>query len=643
MPIKPNSVCGKSDDSNTAGTFFAEFFMDDIKKHSTFSRRLVLVYTCIVAAPLFILAVCIVNIVSHRQLKALSNSCAAKTDEHTEYIRKNTKSFSLLERMINGNSTLMLFFALPERNDENEIINTIVAEGTTIERTLAVMPEIYALRVFADNPHIPERWPIFLSSSRTDLSSLNTWEFNYKADYLGNLDQMKSESVCTTRRIIKNRQPVGYIQITMKMSDFFPFLYKNVDENEHDYIFKTVQDDFNAQLRLIPVTNENIQAFHGTFDEKDIHTLAEEINAARDMRTGRIKLSQNGTVRFVSWSYTEDIGLVCVHTSSTKSITRNLIIIELLAGGGFILTIVALYFLVRFTTAHLMSGVYSIMGGMEKVKAGDLGVCIPVDNKDEVGEAQKTFNTMTMQLREQICQITHEQQLIADTEMKAMQNQINAHFLYNVLETIKMQAVIANEEDIAESLAVLGKLMRYGLRWRVHIVTLAQEIEYIRSYIYLLNIRNDYIISLQTEIPSEFLNIEIPKMILQPLVENSFVHGIEKAGKDSVVRVFARCDTENPNTLWLCVQDFCGGINTEELKRINEYLNDDTYERDTTGHIGLKNIQQRLHILYGKEYRIRIVSEVGKGTLVRIPIPLNHIRKARESTAAYDGSTGAYA
>jgi len=61
------------------------------------------------------------------------------------------------------------------------------------------------------------------------------------------------------------------------------------------------------------------------------------------------------------------------------------------------------------------------------------------------------------------------------------------------------------------------------------------------------------------------------------------------------------------------------------------------------GHNGLKNIQQRLHILYGKEYRIRIVSEVGKGTLVRIPIPLNHIRKARESTAAYDGSTGAYA
>ena len=60
------------------------------------------------------------------------------------------------------------------------------------------------------------------------------------------------------------------------------------------------------------------------------------------------------------------------------------------------------------------------MGGMEKVKAGDLGVCIPVDNKDEVGEAQKTFNTMTMQLREQICQITHEQQLIADTEMKAI-------------------------------------------------------------------------------------------------------------------------------------------------------------------------------------------------------------------------------
>jgi two-component system sensor histidine kinase YesM len=228
---------------------------------------------------------------------------------------------------------------------------------------------------------------------------------------------------------------------------------------------------------------------------------------------------------------------------------------------------------------------------------------------------------MTEQLRSQIEEIKKEQQLIADTEMKAMQNQINAHFLYNALETIKMQAVIAGETDAEESINVLGKLMHYCLRWRVHSVTREEEVEYIRSYIYLLNIRNDYVISLKTEIKDECKKIVIPKMSLQPLVENAFFYAIEPLGKDAVIKVYTECEGPESDRLWLCVRDYGKGISKEKQEELAAYLAEDDYERDSTGSIGLKNIQQRLTMFCGKDYRLVIESKEGEGTLIKIPVP----------------------
>jgi len=205
-----------------------------------------------------------------------------------------------------------------------------------------------------------------------------------------------------------------------------------------------------------------------------------------------------------------------------------------------------------------------------------------------------------------------------------MQNQINAHFLYNVLETIRMQAVLADQDDIAESLQVLGKMMRYCLRWRIHRVSLAQEIEYIRSYVYILNIRNDYVISLQIDIPDEYMDIEIPKMTLQPLIENAFVHAIEKTESDATLRVYAEI-AEDKTKIFLNVQDFGEGMSSEQINKIKEYLADGTYERDSKGSIGLKNIQQRLTVFYGSDYRVEIESEEGKGTTIKVPVPLKRV------------------
>ena len=163
--------------------------------------------------------------------------------------------------------------------------------------------------------------------------------------------------------------------------------------------------------------------------------------------------------------------------------------------------------------------------------------------------------------------------------------------------------------------------MHYCLRWRVHTVSLEEEVDYIRSYVYLLNIRNDYMISLETEIAPEWKNVIIPKMSLQPLVENAFYYAIEPLGKDAVIRVYTEA-SESQDRIWLCVRDFGKGISKEKQEELAVYLADDSYERDSTGSIGLKNIQQRLSMFCGKDFRLKIESVEGEGTLIKIPVPL---------------------
>lgn len=124
--------------------------------------------------------------------------------------------------------------------------------------------------------------------------------------------------------------------------------------------------------------------------------------------------------------------------------------------------------------------------------------------------------------------------LMKNSEIKALQNQINVHFIYNVLESIKMMAEIDEKYEISDAVTSLGKLLRYGMKFSSKNVTVEQEIEYIRNYLDLINLRFDFEIILAINIPQFIYKQEIPKMTLQPIVENAIYHGIEELAEDLV-------------------------------------------------------------------------------------------------------------
>lgn len=580
-----------------------------------FSRKIVLVYSIIVLVPLFFLLLIITRLNGKEEFSFLYEECQKQSQINSEQISSIGESFELIKKMVDANSKLLLYLVLPEVNSEDYVIDTVVSESTVIEQLLSVMPSIYAVRFFTKNPEIPERWPVFISINRTDLSSLKKLEFDYVADYMGNQESLMAPSFVTTQPVTYNSRNAGFLQVAVKMEDAFPFLYQKPEAYNNDYLLIKSEEDV-----WLPLVNEKVLAFQGEIPGEVIKKILISKTSDKniDVRAGSFSFWEKGKRYFASWNEIPEMDMIAIHTCSVEKINRNIRHLLEIMSFIIIISLLLFYSLVHYASHRLMSGVYSLMEGMKKVKEGNFLVRIPVNRKDEVGETQAVFNSMTEQLAEQIEQIKKEQSLIADTEMKAMQNQINAHFLYNVLETIRMQAELADQDEISESITVLGKMMRYCLRWRIHRVTLEQEAEYVRSYVYILNIRNDYIISLQVEIPEEFANIEIPKMILQPLVENAFTHAIEPLGQDAVVRITAE---RKGNKIELSVQDFGQGMDEATIERINNYLADDSYERDSKGSIGLKNIQQRLTMFYGPDYRVKIKSEKGKGTIITVPIP----------------------
>lgn len=584
----------------------------------TFSKRIVFVYASIIIIPLLMMVVGTSFYSLHRQILKLKESASAEINLDTENIYRILTEFDSIETVIRSDDALTLFMSNPENYTESETVTLLIDKTSLFEHILSIIPDIYSFRIFPIEDSIPERWPVFFHSERIGQIP-ERWTLDYKADFLGNQNAQKKPSLCTTRSILKNRRLIGYFQTSVRMEDIFPNIYDTSNKELNQYLFRRNLE--NGELIQVELESEGKNNAKKGLLPRELDKLQKRINLSEE-RSGSIVFRP--VYKVISWSYIPEINLYLINESNNTSIIQGFSIYIFTIVASLVFMTFALYFVVKYATNRLMAGIYSIMDGMKKVKEGDVSLQIPISGTDEVAETQQIFNSMTKQLSSQIELIKTEQSLIADTEMKAMQNQINAHFLYNVLETIRMQAVLADQDDISESLQVLGKMMRYCLRWRIHRVSLAQEIEYIRSYVYILNIRNDYVISLEIDIPDEYMDVEIPKMTLQPLIENAFVHAIEKTESDASLKVFAKV-SEDKSRIVLSVQDFGQGMSEEQVNNILEYLANSGYERDSKGSIGLKNIQQRLTVFYGDDYKMEVKSKLGEGTTISVPVPLKRV------------------
>ncbi|WP_080840565.1 cache domain-containing sensor histidine kinase [Cohnella massiliensis] len=286
---------------------------------------------------------------------------------------------------------------------------------------------------------------------------------------------------------------------------------------------------------------------------------------------------------------------------------QTLVFATLIVGFALLISLVSAFALTR--------PLRSLVRLMKKVQKGNLDVVFPVVRRDEIGLVGSAFNRMIDRVKLLIADIYAMEQRKKEAELQSLQQQINPHFIYNTLESIRMTAVLHDDDEVGDMAQLLGKLLRYSIHAGKETVPLAREWEHLRMYVKLLNYR--YSDRFALELPEAEEPIQVMKLLFQPIVENAVYHGLDESKPHLRIRIESR--VEGADRLF-AVADDGGGMEPDTLLRLRSSLNRPPGEWDGRG-IGLRNVHERLKLRYGEAYGLAVDSEPGRGTVVTVRLP----------------------
>lgn len=258
----------------------------------------------------------------------------------------------------------------------------------------------------------------------------------------------------------------------------------------------------------------------------------------------------------------------------------------------------------------------NLQNAMIKFERGNTDAKVSVHGYKEVFELSSSFNHLMEKINSLLASIKSIEIKKHEAELETLKSQINPHFLYNTLESIRMMAVIDDNKEIADATEALGNLFRYSVRQRKDIVDVRFEIQHAMNYILLQKIRYGDKFEVAYEIDEEVMNCKMLKFTLQPIIENAIYHGLEKKKGKGRLKLSAYIMNNNLN---FEIQDDGVGISPEQLTVLRDYIVSEV--DDSTKSIGLKNVNERITLYFGKSYGITIDSSRGTGTAVKLIIP----------------------
>lgn len=258
--------------------------------------------------------------------------------------------------------------------------------------------------------------------------------------------------------------------------------------------------------------------------------------------------------------------------------------------------------------------VENLSRSMEKFQEGDFSQQVEVMGDDEIGQLSRTFNRMVTELRELVDKNYVMTLREKEMELNTLQSQINPHFLYNVLDSLYWQATDEGNEKLAEDILTLSKLFRMVLSEGRSEISVEWEVELVTCYLQIQKMRFARRLSYEIDVDEGIMHHRISKLMLQPFVENAVVHGLEMQKEGGEVRLHGYREKDR---LIFVISDNGIGMEQTEADRILT----DTGQSESIGHYAIRNVRDRLSLKYGEEYELKIESEPGMGTTVRIAIP----------------------
>ncbi len=285
---------------------------------------------------------------------------------------------------------------------------------------------------------------------------------------------------------------------------------------------------------------------------------------------------------------------------------------------GVLFTVIATALSIFFSL-KLTRPLQRLEKNMKKVREGNFDIHLPIESTDETGRLSETFNSMVDKIKQLMQDSIDDQKQKRRLELKALQSQINPHFLYNTLDSIIWMAEDGQVDDVVEMTSALSKLFRTSISKGDEIISFREELENISSYLTIQQIRYKDKLNYSIEVSDDLMQYKVLKLILQPLVENAIYHGIKQAQEPGKITVKA---FEAGGNLIVEITDNGAGMEPQVLERI---LTDNPIKaensRKSSG-IGTSNVNQRIKLAFGEQYGLLYESTLGQGTTVVVTLPI---------------------
>lgn len=278
-----------------------------------------------------------------------------------------------------------------------------------------------------------------------------------------------------------------------------------------------------------------------------------------------------------------------------------------------VLTLMAVYF------AHLLTNPLKELQQSMRQASEDLNTNAEIHTMDEIGELSETFNQMLARIRQLMDQSVQEQKKLRRTEMRALQEQIKPHFIYNTLDLIIGLLETNKNEDVINTVEALGAFFRTSLSHGQELITIREEVEHVRNYLYIQRRRHGDKYDYAIEVEEQLLNKKTIKLILQPIVENAIYHGVRELETPGGLITIKGFLVEASNTVYFQVIDNGVGMDPAMMEEINRCLRGSGTEQR---YFGISNVNERIRLAFGTEYGLALSPTPGGGVTATIKLPV---------------------
>lgn len=573
-------------------------------------KKLMFVFTMLTLGVMITFLVVTYWTVENSNWKQIRYSAEKSFDQAHAIIQKTVWPVLYAADMIHNNKNVQSIII---QEPENVPLAQQYRDMTNLQnilRNTTNAEELEQIRLYVDDDWMYAHQNVYFSSledldSDMVLDGTENYYWMPPENMVLHLNEASTRVVSLLRRLTDSnnyKKTIGFVRVSIAAEELDNILYRaNITQEGIVYLV-------NEKDQLIGCSNYDRAEEYGFTDASDgqIPVCTEEEWGNLSL-CGKKYLAKSQQVDRTDWKMVALIPVSELNQSARK-------IGSVMVAVSVVILAVAFICIRRFSR-WFTRRLYILSRGMISVREGNLDVPLETDEDDEIGMLYDSFQYMLGKMREYTKQQYENGKQLKNAELKVMQAQINPHFLYNTLDLINWEAMKYNVPEIAQITRSLARFYKLGLKKGKDIVSIESELQHVQEYVRIQNYRFNDKINLVLNVPEEVRELKILKITLQPLVENSILHGIleSKNEREGMICINAK---KTDDILILEIEDDGIGMTEAQVEHILQE------KEESSGGYGIININMRLKLYYGDEYGLHYESRIGVGTKVTIRIPV---------------------